>query len=145
MRNLSERGGPGKLRSYWESKVHVVVKRKSSDSPVYEVVPEGKGKSRVLHRNLLLPCDSLPLGKLEPVPAKQEREIQTYTRTRHHQINEPVEDSDSESSEVELVCCFSDDQKLSHRAADMNPEAEPFAPALMMQHGAPDVEELRPI
>ena len=30
------------------------------DLPVYEVTPEGqKGKSRILHRNLLLPCDFL--------------------------------------------------------------------------------------
>ena len=41
---LSERGGPGKLRFFWEEKVYLVVKQKAPDSPVYEVEPEsGEG------------------------------------------------------------------------------------------------------
>lgn len=68
VRNLSERGGPGKLRLYWENRVYVIVKRRSDESTVYEVVPEGGGKMRVLHRNLLLPCDSLPLENSEATP-----------------------------------------------------------------------------
>ena len=132
VRNRSERGGPGKLQSS---------QRRSSDSPVYEVAPEGGGKSRVLHRNLLLPCDSLPLEKAEPVHAKQERKMQTRTRTRQHQINKSVEGSDSESrDEIELVCRFPHDQELSQRAADLNPESEPFAPAPRVQDRAPDLE-----
>lgn len=55
VRNLPERGGPGKLRSYWEQQILVVVGQRGN-LPVYEVRPEGKtGKPRVLHRNLLLP------------------------------------------------------------------------------------------
>ena len=66
VRNLSKRGGTGKLRSYWEDDVHVVVCKKDEDIPVYTVKPEhGKGKERVLHRNLLLPCDHLPLEEPE--------------------------------------------------------------------------------
>ena len=51
VRNLSERAGPGKLRSHWEQEVYLIVEQKG-DLPIYEVTPEGrKAKSRTLHRN----------------------------------------------------------------------------------------------
>ena len=61
VRNLSDRGGPGKLRPYWEQEIYVVT-QKRKDMLVYEVRPENRGgRSRVLHRNLLLPCSYLPV------------------------------------------------------------------------------------
>ena len=61
VRNLTDRGGPGKLRPHWEQQIHVVT-QKREDMPVYEVRPENRdGRSRVLHRNLLLPCSYLPI------------------------------------------------------------------------------------
>lgn len=46
--------------------MHIVLQRKTPDSPVYEVTAENeKSSKRVLHRNLLLPCDYLPVE--EPV------------------------------------------------------------------------------
>ena len=60
------RGGPGKLISFWEPDVYVIVKRKGVDSPVYEVKSENIGsKIRLLHRNLLLPCNYLPTDNSE--------------------------------------------------------------------------------
>lgn len=58
---MSQRGGTGKLRSHWEEHVPVV-KSKSMETPVFEIIPEnGEGKPRKVHRNLLLKCDFLPL------------------------------------------------------------------------------------
>ena len=61
VRSLSDRVGPGKLRPYWEQEIYVVT-QKRKDMPVYEVRPESRGgRSRVLHRILLLPCSYLPV------------------------------------------------------------------------------------
>ena len=60
LRNLSERGGPGKLRSYWESTIYKVLSEVGDTGVVYEIQREdGKGKKKVVHRNLLMPCHEL--------------------------------------------------------------------------------------
>ena len=60
VRNLTLRGGTGKLNSYWEQEVQLVQKC-HNDLPIYEIAQEnGKGRKRVVHRNLLLNCNQLP-------------------------------------------------------------------------------------
>ena len=66
MRCLFERGGPGKLRSYWEQQEHVTVGQ-TANPPVFEVRPEGRtGKPRVLHINLLVPFYFLQVDHPDP-------------------------------------------------------------------------------
>ena len=66
VRCLSDRGGPGKLRSYWEQQGHVSVGQ-TGNPPVFEVRPEIlTGKPRVLHINLLLPFDFLQVDHPDP-------------------------------------------------------------------------------
>ena len=58
IKNFKERGGPGKLRSYSEDAVHIVVGRMNSHPPVYEIQSEdGKAPICRFHRNLLLQCN----------------------------------------------------------------------------------------
>ena len=68
VQNMSEQGGPGKLRSYWENEVYVVIDQKGQDTPVYEVRFQSGTKTRVLHCNLLWPCTYLPVEKAGVTP-----------------------------------------------------------------------------
>ena len=51
-----EKGGTGKLRSFWEDKVYTVVE-KCPDIPVFVIKPECGGKKKRVHRNDLLRCN----------------------------------------------------------------------------------------
>ena len=61
VKNLLEKGGPGKLRSFWENTIYIAIDQKDPNSSVYTVKPlHMQGRQRVQHRNLLLPCPYLP-------------------------------------------------------------------------------------
>ena len=72
VKNCVQPGGSGKLQPYFEDKIHVVVSQKG-ELPVYELRPEaGVGRTRILHRNLLFPCDSLVDEKVEVTDNRKE-------------------------------------------------------------------------
>ena len=96
--NLRERGGPEKLGSYWEEKVHEVV-AVNEESPVHSVKAEdGTGKVRVLHRNLLLPCDYLPLEK-PPQPVTSSKKSSHSKKKSHETVIRDAEDESSDDEE----------------------------------------------
>ena len=56
--------GKHKIADRWHEEVYVVLAQPNQDIPVFEVQQEnsekGKRRTRVLHRNLLLPINSVP-------------------------------------------------------------------------------------
>ncbi|XP_038047671.1 uncharacterized protein LOC119721786 [Patiria miniata] len=99
VRRLALPGGPGKLESYWEKQIHVVIQKKG-DMPVYDVQPEdNSGRVRTLHRNHLLPCECLAPDKPEPqIERKKPRKV-----TRSHPKPQYLAQSSDDISAEENV------------------------------------------
>ena len=144
VRNLNERGGPGKLRSYWEHEIYVVVQRKGPNSPVYEVKQEGNRKrTRVLHRNLLLPRNYLPV---EEPPANA-----TSSATRRHPRRQMAEtlpppttddENNTDDEEIPMVTNLTPTMPLTVSRPDVVSEnAVPVDSATPVMNTAPSEDE----
>ncbi|CAL9690999.1 unnamed protein product [Knipowitschia caucasica] len=129
LRNLTPRGGPTKIQSYWEDQVYTIRERKAEDSPVYQISPEnGRGRDRVVHRNLLLPCDFLPCEKTPTAtPATAKRKSRPPRREQ-----QPPESGDTSDDND---CCGTYQWHLrpgpgrwQQQQAPLNPLAVSFQP-----------------
>lgn len=137
VRNMSERGGPGKLRSYWEDIVHRVME-KIGDGPVYRVTPErGTKRERVLHRNMLMLVNDLPL---EPEVSKAKRQpVRRRTRRMDEREEEASVHSGSSSED--------DGPFFECRRLRADTEARAPAPECSRQQGplmSPTADEFYP-
>lgn len=139
VRNLTPPGGSGKLRNHWEDAIHTVVRQVSEDIPVYELKPErGKGRSRTLHCNLLLPCDQLPLeSSLQP------RSKKWITTGSAETLRVDLDESDDDEDKCYPVPHVLPDSPQSERPAEITPQDNQCWVALQeTEPDAADVEQL---
>jgi transposase InsO family protein len=87
--------GKHKLANKYEDGVYLVKEQPNQDVPVYVVQPEqGTKKRRILHRNLLLPVNFLPL-KPVPLPRRRVEARDEPVRDREENVDRGSEDGDN--------------------------------------------------
>jgi hypothetical protein len=124
--------GKHKLANYWEDDVYNVIDQPDPTIPVFTVKKEGKhSKHRILHRNLLLPVNFLPL----PVETK------TFPNSpqRHHKRNSKPNSISKEPiwpSRTELDSTDTSDSDGAEHLYEVVPDsyldplAKPFQPCV---------------
>ena len=99
--------GPQKLANKWEDQTYLVTKQPIPGIPVYVVQKEGStAKPRTLHRNMLLPFNSLLMLETElPLNKRSEKEQLTTVEESSHSSSASSADSSSSDSECEEKWC----------------------------------------
>ena len=108
MRNKRDRSeGTGKLTSYWEHSIFVVTEKKEN-LPVYRIKNiHKKSDVRVVHRNLLMLCNELPMEVFDEETVRKEnarKKKSNLSKKSKKPMTEPVENTgDGDGEEYELV------------------------------------------
>ena len=96
MRNVRERGGTQKLKSFWEETLFKVIEKRAN-IPVYKIQSvKNSADIRQIHRNLLMKCNELPVDvfKEKEVAAKKQDSRKRKSLRKHpskKQLKEPVD------------------------------------------------------
>jgi len=93
--------GRHKLSNRWNETVYIVVKQTDPAIPVYHVKPEAGGKSRVIHRNMILPIGTVN-RESKPVPKPRKRKVQIPVVADIVENVQPVVEIDDSSSDDEV-------------------------------------------
>ena len=103
VQNMSEWGGTGKLKSFWEDKVHIVLETYGENPVLYRVQAENdpNGRTRNLHRNMLKPCDDLKDNFNWNLTKKDKRKSGSTVENKIQKV-EKHKEIQEESSEDEL-------------------------------------------
>lgn len=103
VKNVREKDGPGKIRSYFEQQIYQVKKVSGEGNVVYTVQAEddSTGELRVLHRNMLKPCELIAEEEeLDTVSVIPKRKRNTKVASRAAEENQPPFAQEEDDEEV---------------------------------------------
>lgn len=100
--------GKHKLADKWENEPYVIVKQPNQNIPVYELEREdGNGRVRILHRNMLLPLNSILIPLEDPciVPSNEQADpsIQNSELSETEEDNVVITVATQDKAEAEEV------------------------------------------
>ena len=153
LRNHNEKGGTGKLKSHWESKIYEVV---DVDPllPIYTIKPKVGGPTKKVHRNNIMNCNlllreqlidksrtSAPLcarnvaqssaaakksSKSKPLVAQNSKcQLPQPHKKKHVLVATPVDDSSSSDDELVLVATSERGEEEGTAVTDVEDVGEP--------------------
>jgi transposase InsO family protein len=104
VRNKREQGGPGKIRAYWEQSVYTVLDKKEGGvTYTVQKADDPRGEKRVLHRNMLLPCDLMEDINTETTPGTKSTQSRPVKQAQARETQGPqADDTDSEEDDDEV-------------------------------------------
>ena len=132
LKNLSEQGGTGKLKSCWENDIYEVVSC-HPELPIYQIKQGNVGnKIRTVHRKLVMKCNDLPVETQSPYSTLSTSNQKPNKITNSNSSSDSsCSDSDSEFEYV-LVKRKPKQQYISNRrevrGEDSNQEITPKEP-----------------
>ena len=119
MKNMREKGGTGKLRSFWEEALFQVIEKRDN-IPVYKIQNlKNSSDVRQIHRNLLMKCNDLPVDvfdeedstdkqKKNPLPnpvrkKKARKSRNTPVSSKENQTETQDQGSDESDNEMLVI------------------------------------------
>ena len=96
------------MRPYWEQIIYKVVKRKGGD--IVRKVGRPAERVRIVHKNLLLICNNLPLDKTAPVESRTTEQVKERDT---EQDKRPMTENGNDAQEQEK-------EKVDYR--ELNPK-----------------------
>ena len=116
--------GKHKLADTWEKVPYVVVDQADSEIPVFTVIREdGEGRTRILHRNLLLAVgfireQEIPQEKPKPVPRPRMRQQKSIPVAVNASTSDDSTDESTDESEVEYMLRPDDSESILTENSD---------------------------